>query len=99
MPVYEYECEECGKQASHLLSADRSEAVECPACGGTELHRLVSRFSRGRFESDRVREATDRLATADDTGTGQALAEVGRAHDEDLSEAMATMYEADQDGA
>ena len=99
MPVYEYECGKCGKQSSHLIGADSMEAVECPSCGATGLHRLVSRFSRGRFETDRVTEAADRLAGADDAATGKALVEVGRAYDEDLSETMAAMYEADQGGA
>ena len=41
MPIFEYDCLECGEQFEHLQrKADNS--VHCPACGKDRLRRLVS---------------------------------------------------------
>jgi putative FmdB family regulatory protein len=44
MPVYEYECESCGKRFDKLVRSMRREPPEvaCPACQGTEVRRLLS---------------------------------------------------------
>lgn len=99
MPVYEFECGECNAQFSLLLGAVEHGTGFCPSCYSTEIRRLVSRFSRGRAETDRISEAASKLAMATDQDTGKALAEVGKAYDEDLSTTMSAMYEEDQGGA
>ena len=44
MPVYEFECEECGERFEELVpSATRSLA--CPACGSERTRRLLSPVS------------------------------------------------------
>jgi putative FmdB family regulatory protein len=75
MPIYEFECEECGVRFEELVAADGSAA--CPSCGAKRVRRLFSTVSpsgrqpRGAAvrsdESRRIeREASrqDRLATA-----------------------------------
>ena len=46
MPIYEFRCRSCGKRLS-VLTRSVAERVEpaCPACGGRDLDRLVSRFA------------------------------------------------------
>jgi putative FmdB family regulatory protein len=74
MPIYEFECEECGARFEELVAAD-AESVACPECGAARTRRLISNVSppgrqpRGaRVRSDesrrREREAarTDRIA-------------------------------------
>ncbi len=43
MPIYEYECSECGERFEKLvrMSTQASE-VECPQCGAHHSERLVS---------------------------------------------------------
>ncbi len=41
MPIYEFECEECGGRYEELVSAD-AEAPPCPACGARGAQRLLS---------------------------------------------------------
>ncbi|MFN2225565.1 MAG: FmdB family zinc ribbon protein [Anaerolineae bacterium] len=47
MPIYEYRCQECGQRFEKLvMSIDREpEDLACPACGGGEVQRLISRVS------------------------------------------------------
>jgi putative FmdB family regulatory protein len=45
MPIYEYQCEECGKRSSTLLSSYASPDPVCPHCGKPALRRLVSTFA------------------------------------------------------
>jgi putative FmdB family regulatory protein len=74
MPIYEYECEECGTGFEELVAAGTG-SVACPECGSGRTRRLISTVSppgrtpRGaRVRSDesrrREREAArqDRIA-------------------------------------
>ncbi|MEA3346016.1 MAG: zinc ribbon domain-containing protein [Chloroflexota bacterium] len=46
MPIYEYRCEECGYHFSRLFrsvqAANKAETPTCPACGDTNVKRLIS---------------------------------------------------------
>ncbi len=44
MPIYEFECEECGARFEELVAADAG-GVACAACGSTRTRRLYSRVS------------------------------------------------------
>lgn len=43
MPIYEFECEECGARFEELVAADRTAA--CSACGSERTRRLYSTVS------------------------------------------------------
>ncbi|MFI4955034.1 MAG: FmdB family zinc ribbon protein, partial [Gammaproteobacteria bacterium] len=38
MPIYEYECQFCGKHIDELQKISDAPLVECPACGKPGLH-------------------------------------------------------------
>jgi putative FmdB family regulatory protein len=76
MPIYEFECGECGARFEELVTADAAE-VPCAACGSTRTRRLLSTVSpasrqpRGaavRADESRRREREaarqDRIAAA-----------------------------------
>ncbi len=44
MPIYEFECEECGACFEELVAAE-AEAVACPECGSARTRRLMSSVS------------------------------------------------------
>jgi putative FmdB family regulatory protein len=44
MPIYEFECEECGGRFEELVSAGVPDPP-CPACGSTRVKRLLSAVS------------------------------------------------------
>ncbi|HET7484993.1 MAG TPA: zinc ribbon domain-containing protein [Solirubrobacterales bacterium] len=44
MPIYEFECEDCGERFEELTSSD-TQALACPACGSKQTHRLLSPVS------------------------------------------------------
>ncbi len=41
MPIFEYECIECGKHTEHLQLSSDSALAECPECGG-KVRKLMS---------------------------------------------------------
>jgi len=47
MPIYEYRCLDCQHRFSHFVRrmADADKLPSCPACGSTQVRRLVSRVS------------------------------------------------------
>ena len=44
MPIYEFECEECGERFEELVAASVGSAP-CPACGSERTRRLISTVS------------------------------------------------------
>jgi putative FmdB family regulatory protein len=40
MPLFEYECRDCGKPFEAFVTAERTPS--CPACQGVNLERLLS---------------------------------------------------------
>lgn len=44
MPLYEFQCEACGKDFEELVR-NADEQVLCPACGKDRVHRKLSRFA------------------------------------------------------
>ena len=41
MPIYEYECQQCGKRTELLQRFDDAPLAACPDCGG-EVKKLIS---------------------------------------------------------
>jgi putative FmdB family regulatory protein len=43
MPIYEYECSQCGQCFEKLMFAgDAERDLKCTACGSPQVHKLVS---------------------------------------------------------
>lgn len=48
MPLYEYQCERCGKRFELLRRmSDADRGVECPYCESGEVERQISTFAAG----------------------------------------------------
>ena len=76
----------------------------CPNCGSSSTTRLVSRFARVRSEDDRMDEIAERLETMAEPDTStemrEVMREMGKAMDEDVSDEMEELFEAEMaDGA
>ena len=103
MPLYEYRCLGCRKKVTLLvgMTADPDREA-CPSCGGTDLERLVSRFTRGRTEDDRIDELGDRLELQGEPESPaemrRLVREMGNVMNEDVSDEMEEMFEEDITG-
>jgi putative FmdB family regulatory protein len=65
MPIYEYECPACRAVFSELVPMDVEAAPPCPRCGGTAARKRLSRFARGRTESEHQAALAERAAGVD----------------------------------
>ena len=55
MPVYEYQCNQCCKEFSHLfLNPKRVGKVTCKFCNSRDVTRLLSSFSVHQSEESRL---------------------------------------------
>jgi len=55
MPIYEYRCNRCNREFSHLfLNLKEMEGVSCRFCNGKDLTRLLSSFRVHQTEESRV---------------------------------------------
>ena len=100
MPVFEFRCNNCGKKFSTLIGMTaEADDERCPHCGSGDIAKLVSRVARSRTEDDRVGELADRLDTMDEPDSPSAMRrmarEMGKALDEDVSDEMEEVFEAD----
>lgn len=103
MPVYEYRCADCGKKFQALVGVVAEPSDEkCPHCGSGNTTKLISRFARYRSEDDRIDEVADRMESMSDPDSPsemrEVLREMGKAMDEDVSDEMEEMFEADLSG-
>lgn len=103
MPIYEFRCGDCGKKFSTLVGVvAEADDTACPNCKSRNTSKLVSKFARFRNEDDRIDEIADRLEYMDEPESGAELREIvrelGKATDDDVSEEMEEMFEADMEG-
>ncbi len=42
MPIYEYQCGNCGALTEHLMRISDPDPAACPRCGGSDLVRQLS---------------------------------------------------------
>jgi putative FmdB family regulatory protein len=55
MPIYEYECLQCGSFCSRLVSRPRDpEDLVCDSCGSKELRRIISRVNYHLPQGERL---------------------------------------------
>ena len=55
MPIYEFECLDCGVQFQRLIMARAEEArLACPNCGKRKVKKLISRVAYHVSEQDRL---------------------------------------------
>jgi len=67
MPLFEYECEDCGKQFTEIvLPWERDKVIVCPGCSSESVRKLVSHFSYHQSEQDRL-SRIDTSAQRDDS--------------------------------
>jgi putative FmdB family regulatory protein len=103
VPVYEYRCTECKKKFQALIGmVVGADDEKCPHCGSSATNKLVSRFARYRSEDDRIDELADRMENMGEPDSPSQMREVmkelGKALDEDASDEMEQMFEADMAG-
>ena len=84
MPIYEYECGECGHVFETLQRISEEPLTECPACGKPALKKLVSAAAfrlkgGGWYETDfktsnkkNVEQADKKPAAGEDSKTAPA---------------------------
>ncbi|MBH04572.1 MAG: FmdB family transcriptional regulator [Xanthomonadales bacterium] len=80
MPIYEYVCQDCGKDIEKLQKLSDEPLTDCPACGQPALKRKVSaagfRLSGGGwyetdFKSKGQRNLTGKTENTSASGGGQ----------------------------
>lgn len=103
LPVYEFRCSDCGRKFQALVGVVAEPDDErCPHCGSSSTSKLISRFARYRSEDDRIDEIADRMEQMGEpdspTEMRQIMREMGKAMDEDVSDDMEEMLEADLEG-
>lgn len=68
MPIYEYQCQECGHQFDKLQKISDESLIECPSCNEPGLKKLISAPSfklsgTGWYETDFKTKKVDTAKT------------------------------------
>ncbi len=57
MPLYEYQCEQCGNRLERLVSLrEAARRAKCPKCGSRSVRKLMSSFASVSSKSDGASE-------------------------------------------
>lgn len=91
MPTYEYRCRDCRKRVSVYQSYEDygREPVACPACGGTNLDRLISRVRVAKSEDSQLDDLADPSAWGDiDENDPKSMARMMRKMGREMGEDM-----------
>lgn len=106
MPLFEFSCLDCAKRFTFLsgVVADNA-APRCPVCHSQRLKKLMSKFSRGRSDDDRMDAMGEKLEAQnfDDPRELRRFAremgrEMGAETGEDMSDEMEAMIEEEASG-
>lgn len=54
MPIWDYECRECGKVFESIEVASYHKATECKFCKSTKIQRIISANTQVRMDSNMV---------------------------------------------
>ncbi len=91
MPTYEYRCTNCSKRVSIYLSYEEygRTPVQCPACGSSNLQRLISRVRVARSEDSRLESLSDPSGWGDiDEDDPRSVARLMRKMGEEMGEEL-----------
>jgi putative FmdB family regulatory protein len=48
MPIFDFECQECGHKFDLMISNAAKDKAKCPQCGATTLKQLLSFFNTSK---------------------------------------------------
>jgi putative FmdB family regulatory protein len=52
MPIYEFHCEQCGKDSEVLVRSSDWKGTTCPHCSSTKLEKKLSVFAAATADSN-----------------------------------------------
>lgn len=70
MPIYEFQCEECGKDSEILVRSTDWTGTPCPSCGSTKLTKKLSTFASSMGGGDDVPYCSGNPSSCGRCGTG-----------------------------
>lgn len=81
MPIYEYQCQECGNELEALQKISDEPLKDCPACGKSTLRKKVSAAAfrlkgGGWYETDFKTGDKKNLAGSDSASSNNSSAKV-----------------------
>ncbi len=87
MPIYEFFCADCRKKVEVFRRTAGTETpMRCPACGGSDLSRLISRFAVHRSISEFAGTEDDSYIEGLESGDPRAMAAWARRMGEESGE-------------
>ncbi|TAK78577.1 MAG: zinc ribbon domain-containing protein [Dehalococcoidia bacterium] len=90
MPIYQYDCGDCGRAVEILFrSAAKAADPRCPECGSARLQRRISKVARVRRSGERldginVAEELGHLESKDERGFAKWAKQMGEKFDTEL---------------
>ncbi len=83
MPIYEYECKQCGHQMEALQKMSDDALTVCPACNKPELKKLISaagfRLSGGGWYETDFKSGSKKNLTSNESSSSSSKSEAKKA--------------------
>ncbi|RLI69507.1 zinc ribbon domain-containing protein [Candidatus Heimdallarchaeota archaeon] len=69
MPIYDFECNHCGKKFSKfVLTASMESKVRCKFCKSSDIHKLITGFSTISNDSNKFQDSSSHGDACSSTG-------------------------------
>ena len=65
MPIYEFECVDCGQRTEILMASTETDLVVCNSCGSRNLKKLLSAYAVVSSDRGFPQNPADRCCGAD----------------------------------
>ncbi len=96
MPSYDYRCTNCNKRSVIYQPYEEygKTPVECPHCGGKDLHRIIGRIRIAKSEDSRLEDLSDPSSWGDfDENDPKSMAKMMRKMGNELGEDMPAEFD------
>ncbi len=71
MPIYEFQCEECGRDSEVLVRSTKWDGTKCPQCGSVRLIKKLSVFASTGGNEGAPAECSGQPRSCGRCGTGK----------------------------
>ncbi|HXI51671.1 MAG TPA: zinc ribbon domain-containing protein [Candidatus Saccharimonadales bacterium] len=71
MPIYEFQCEQCGRESELLVASARWQGTACPGCGSKKLKKKFSVFASTSGAEAPAPSCTGKPSSCGLCGTGR----------------------------
>ncbi|WP_054697404.1 FmdB family zinc ribbon protein [Syntrophomonas palmitatica] len=70
MPIFDFQCQDCGEKFDLMISNNEKDRVKCPRCSSSHIKQMLSLFNTGSSSKSSPGPVSDRCSGCCKAGPG-----------------------------